>query len=246
MDFTSSYLLGPSGNATSYFYKLFGLTATKLEKGFPVSVTDVFGQFFRQFLPASWAFKDVSDIATSEAFAKGLAPMPIVLLSEVVPGVSPQIGEIPYPDINSSTVYEETPFEFGSWLGGRVQAFIPTKYLGTSMSKGRPAKKRQCVNGFDKVTFAQGSTGNAFNFWFIDSFYNIPLFTKRDIPIPTKNENDTLVMLVEGVNSTFGQTFNASMWATYPNPFENYNKNMTNVTELLMVSESTALEVYSH
>lgn len=123
----------------------------------------------------------MSDIASSDqAFAMGLAPMPIVLYTEVVPGSSPEIGKIMYPDVNASpTTYEQTPFEFGSWIGGRVQAFFPTKYLGTSMNDGKPANSKKCVNGFDKMTFAQGSTGNAWNFWVRISKF-MPKFDVRD------------------------------------------------------------------
>lgn len=185
------------------------------------------------------SYGDVSDFAGSDqAFAQGLAPMPIIALSEVIPGESPEIKKIMYPDVSGEgpTTYEQTPFEFGNWLGGRVQAFFPTKYLGSAMNKGKPSNPDKCVNGFDKITFAQGSTGNAWNFWFIDAFYNIPLFYKRDIPIPKKAaKEDGQVQLVEEVAKTFKQSFNNSMWARYPNPFNNYNKDMKGVEELLVV-----------
>lgn len=183
------------------------------------------------------AYGDVSDFAESDqAFAKGLAPMPIVLYTEVIPGTSPEIKKIMYPDISDATAYEETPFEFGNWLGGRVQAFFPTKYLGSAMNKGKPSNPDKCVTGFDKITFAQGGTGNAWNFWFIDAFYDIPLFWKRDIPIPKKAaKEDGQVQLVEQVASTFKQSLNTSMWARYPNPFNNYNSQMKGVDELLLV-----------
>ena len=186
--------------------------------------------------------------------------MPIILLSEVVPGSSPSVGGIMYPGVNSTnlTIYEQTPFEFGSWIGGRVQAFMPTKYLGTAMNNGTPANLSHCVNGFDKMTFAQGSTANAWNFWFIDAFYNIALFYKRDkvtspnkraasptnspIPIPQGQSSNQQVVLVNNTATFFNQTFNQSMWATYPNPFENYNKAMKGETELLIVRTPLALE----
>lgn len=146
-----------------------------------------------------------------------------------------------YPDINDATTYEQTPFEFGNWIGGRIQAFLPTKFLGTAMKKGRPSNPKQCVNGFDKMTFTQGTIGNAWNFWFIDEFYNVSLCWKRNIPIPPSQEKNPQVDLVEDVAKTFKQSFNQSLWATYPNPFENLNEEMHDVKELFLVRVSFSL-----
>ena len=252
VNLTADFFVGPAGNATAHLEAVFENTYAKLRSGLPVSVTDVFGQFYRQYLPPSWGYKDYSNVADAgQAFSNGLAPMPIVLYSEVVPGSSPAIGGIMYPDPNSksSTIYEQTPFEFGSWIGGRVQAFMPTKFLGSAMSYGMPVHSNHCVNGFDKMTFAQGSTGNAWNFWFIDAFYNVALFWKRNrlflrsetdaassIPIPPGQLlHNPQVILVNETASVFNQTFNQSMWATYPNPFLNYTEGMRGQTELLIV-----------
>lgn len=144
-----------------------------------------------------------------------------------------------YPDVNDGTLYEQTPFEFGSWIGGRAKSFFPTKYLGTQMADGKPVNSSSCVNGFDKMTLAQGTTGSAWNFWFIDAFYNLPLFYKRDVPIPGNQENNPDVQIVEETAKTFNQSFNQSLWATYPNPFTNINTEMNGVEELLLVLFST-------
>lgn len=185
--------------------------------------------------------------------------MPIMCFAEVVPGQSPEIGKLMFPGNNATngfnlTSYEVTPFEFGSWLGGRVQAFMPTKWLGTSMSKGSPQNSSECVVAFDKFTFIQGTTVDAFTAWFIESFYGIPTFAKRalhdflprqasgntsttdDIPVPSAQEDNPLVEIVQETASNFNQTFNESLWATYPNPFEDYNDDMNGISELLLVS----------
>jgi lysophospholipase len=119
------------------------------------------------------------------------------------------------------------------------------------MNRGVPQANDSCVTGFDKFTFVQGSTANAFNFWFIDAWYNIPLFAKRSlqafgfnrrqsssggIVIPADQADSPLVQLVNGTASNFEQTFNDSLWATYPNPFQGYSAAMTDVTDLLLVS----------
>lgn len=257
-NFSTSYAAGPDGNQTEFFNTIFENAGAKDEAGFPVSVADTFGQFWGTWLPEDMLYGNYSDIADNgTAFNLGDAPMPIMCFAEVIPGKSPEIGKLMYPGLNRSklfnlTAYEVTPFEFGSWLGGRVQAFIPTKYLGTSMSDGKPQNKSQCVEGFDKITLMQGTTTNAFTAWFIDLFYGIPVFAKRwlqerqqvnpdinDVPIPRDQDDNPLVQLVNSTAQFFDLTFNQSMWATYPNPFEDYNDDMEGVSELLLVSSDT-------
>lgn len=242
--------MGPTGNETEYYDQLFENAGAKAEANYSVSVVDVFGQQFGQYLPREWRYRSYSDIASrNHSFSLGTGPMPIVTLAEVIPGQSPNVGGIMYPGNNATnafnlTSYEITPFEFGSWLGGRVQAFMPTRWLGTRMNRGVPRANDSCVAGFDKFTFIQGSTANAFNFWFIDAWYNIPLFAKRSlqafglhrrqsssggIVIPADQADSPLVQLVNATADNFEQTFNDSLWATYPNPFQGYNAAMSSL-----------------
>ncbi|KAL6917412.1 hypothetical protein FSST1_008907 [Fusarium sambucinum] len=260
-NFSTSYAEGPDGNQTEFLNTIFENTGAKLEAGFPVSVGDTFGQFWGTWLPEDQLFSNYSDIASNgTAFAMGDAPMPIMCFAEVIPGKSPEIGKLMYPTRNTSnlfnlTAYEVTPYEFGSWAGGRVQAFIPTKYLGTSMSDGKPQNRSECVEGFDKLTLMQGTTTNAFTAWFIDSFYGVPIFAKRwldkrqqvnpdinDVPIPDDEYDNPLVELANQTASYFDLTFNQSLWSTYPNPFEGYNEDMKDVSELLLIDGSLTLD----
>ncbi|CEF77500.1 unnamed protein product [Fusarium graminearum] len=260
-NFSTSYAEGPDGNQTDFFNTIFENAGAKDEAGFPVSVADTFGQFWGTWLPENQLFSNYSDIANNgTAFAMGDAPMPVMCFAEVVPGKSPEIGKLMYPTLNTSnlfnlTAYEVTPYEFGSWAGGRVQAFIPTKYLGTSMSDGKPQNRSECVEGFDKLTLMQGTTTNAFTAWFIDSFYGVPIFAKRwlekrqkanpdinDVPIPADEDDNPLVQLVNQTALYFDLTFNQSLWATYPNPFEDYNVDMKDVSELLLIDGSLSLD----
>ena len=258
-----------------FYAKIFENAGAKAELGFPVSVADLFGQFWANWVPHNKTFSNYTDLAASNtSFTHGTAPMPILAIAEVVPGKSPQIHRIMYPGVNQTngfnlTSYEVNPFEFGSWAGGRVQAFIPTKYLGTAMNKGKAQNNSQCVQGFDKLSFLQGTTTNAFAATLIDAFYNIPIFAKRsqgsrpgetrqlesrqhsseqtdDIPIPPGEKKDKFVLLVNETASNFDQTFNQSLWATYPNPFQNYNRQMSNVSELLLVCLIRPTSTYTH
>ncbi|POW03157.1 hypothetical protein PSTT_11267 [Puccinia striiformis] len=74
----------------------------------------------------------------------------------------------------SAPVYEVSPFEFGSY-DPQLSAFIPTEFLGTSLSSGRPwipstlkkslqtDLKKSCVRGFDQLSFIMGSSATVFN-----------------------------------------------------------------------------------
>ncbi|KAK7215051.1 hypothetical protein V2G26_003054 [Clonostachys chloroleuca] len=212
----------PTGNFTQFFTEIFENTGAKAEAGFPVSVVDPFGQFWGNWLPENATFANYSDLANPNnngAFALGTAPMPIMVLAEVIPGKSPEIGKIMYPGFNSTnqfnlTSYEVTPFEFGSWAGGRVQAFIPTQYLGTSMSNGKPQNDSVCAVGFDKFTFIQGTTTCAFNAWFIDAFYQIPVFAKRSwraVSSSNSNSNSSSSRLIFLYRRT-SKTTSSSTW----------------------------------
>ncbi|TDZ26166.1 Lysophospholipase 1 [Colletotrichum orbiculare MAFF 240422] len=249
VNFSVDYTRGPDDNQDQYLGGIFDAVATKAKRGFPVSAADAFGLFWATYLPQDRRYDNFSDLATQDTyFSRGEAPMPIITLAEVVPGQSPAINEIMWPGRNATngfnlTSYEVTPFEFGSWQGGRVQAFMPTMFLGSAMSNGSVVNSSSCVRGFDKWSFIQGSTTSAFNAWFIDDWFGVPVFAKRgaearEIPVPAKGQRDGRVLLVSEVAEEFNRTFNESLWATYPNPFKNFNPAMKNVDELLLVDGS--------
>lgn len=255
VDFSLPYDKGPSGNEETFFKNIFDDLGEKAEAEFTVSVGDAFGQFWATWLPDGEKSSNYADLARKgSAFIDGKAPMPILSISEVVPGESPEIQKIMWPGRNNTngfnlTSYEVTPFEFGSWAGGRIQAFMPTKWLGTSMKDGSAQNSSKCVVGFDKLSFMQGTTANAFCVSIIDALYNIPLFAKRELlgsqsdtvdvsgtPIPEDDEDNRFVQLVNITASNYQQTFNQSLWSTVPNPFEDYSEAMSGITELLLVS----------
>ncbi|KAI9833172.1 MAG: hypothetical protein M1819_003795 [Sarea resinae] len=190
-NYTANYETGPTGNSTSYFEGIFEELGSKAEEGFTISTGDVLGRFFSNFLAPEWRYRDFSNIATfaNHSFALGLGPMPIVTLVEVINGSSSSYDGVLYPGSNSSILnhlsnYELSPFEFGNWIGGRAEGFMPTQYIGTTMLNGSVANISECVTGFDKMSFVQGSTSDAFNIYLITNFSNssLELFAKRDDP----------------------------------------------------------------
>lgn len=66
----------------------------------------------------------------------------------------------------NATVWEFTPYEFGSWAIGVDQAktagfFTPIEYMGTAMNNGQP--NGTCYKGFDQLTFVMGTSSTLFN-----------------------------------------------------------------------------------
>lgn len=250
-NFSVPYDTGPTRDKHHFYENILSKGNTKVDTGFAVTVADIFGQFWGIWLPENQTHGNWSDLASADtALTLGKAPMPIVTFSEVVPGVSPEIDGIMSPGLNATngfnlTSYEISPYEFGSWAGGRVQAFMPTKYLGTAMSNGSAANESQCVKGFDKYTFIQGTTADAFPGSLIDVLGELNVFSKRqaaprsdlDLDIPTADTDNSKVRLVRLTAQHYGQTFNESLWGTCPNPFQDYNEAMEGVGDLLLVSE---------
>ncbi|KAM5362714.1 hypothetical protein ACJZ2D_012376 [Fusarium nematophilum] len=64
----------------------------------------------------------------------------------------------------------------------------------------------------------------------------------NNIPIPTDEENNQLIQLVNETAEYFNLTFNESLWATYLNPFEDYNNSMKGISELSLVDGSLSGE----
>ncbi|PLW07485.1 hypothetical protein PCANC_24791 [Puccinia coronata f. sp. avenae] len=114
----------------------------------------------------------------------------------------------------SAPVYEYTPFEFGSF-DPQLSAFIPSEFLGTSLSSGKPvvppavAKAAKtsttnlCVRGFDQLSFIMGSSATLFN-------------ALNGLPVQYTSVIETLVKRLSG-NS------DRKLTARYPNPFKGVN-----------------------
>lgn len=102
--------------------------------------------------------------------------------------------------------FELSPLEFGSWDQG-VNAFVTSKYLGSNMNKGAPAKAGACMINFDNVGYAMGASSNIFN----------------SLCVPSPSSNDSQMILgLKGVLSTIHTGISEGLFATVPNPFSNY------------------------
>lgn len=108
--------------------------------GLPVSVADSFGQFWGGWIPHNQTYGNYSSLGMNgTAFSQDHAPMPILTLAKAIPGQSPNTGGLLYSGFNGTdgfnlTSYEITLYEFSTWAWGRIQDFMLTRYLGSSMT----------------------------------------------------------------------------------------------------------------
>ncbi|KAG9234079.1 acyl transferase/acyl hydrolase/lysophospholipase [Amylocarpus encephaloides] len=129
----------------------------KEEAGFDTTLVDVYGRLL------AWQLLDVGDhgtsttlssIASLSSFTSHSVPYPIWTAM----GVKVFEGECaPGPN---GTLYEMSPFEFGSW-DDDVSAFMQTQYLGTSMKNGVPASA-QCTTNYDNLGYTMATSANIF------------------------------------------------------------------------------------
>jgi lysophospholipase len=86
-----------------------------------------------------------SGLLQNPQLTSGSQPLPILLAT----GRTVQDGTNDYtPD---GTIYEMTPYEFGSWDPINTGAFISMAELGTSFFKGYPTPQGICISGFDNA-----------------------------------------------------------------------------------------------
>lgn len=96
-----------------------------------------------------------------------------------------------------------------------------------------------CVEGFDSLSFAVGSSSNAWNGWLLESESNntLGLFAKRSLSDeshslvkrqgPSYGANAQNLELIQVFESTFNLSLNDSLYAVYPNPFQGYGNTST-------------------
>ncbi|KAG8817632.1 hypothetical protein FRC17_011140, partial [Serendipita sp. 399] len=100
-----------------------------------------------------------SDLRQNIRFMQKEMPLPLVVVN-----ARPPLFENAPPGTNlplESTVYEITPFEFGSY-DPQLSAFIDVKYLGTALDELKPKSPGSCVTNFDQADFVAGSSSSLF------------------------------------------------------------------------------------
>jgi lysophospholipase len=162
-----SNLIFPADGKVSFYYNMLSNVRAKAAEGFPTQITDYWALALGDhLLPSQWRLDTSPNITFSalkdniEQLQNAQLPVPIIIAAEREP------GEVVVP--SNSTVWEFTPWEYGSWAIGQnnnktAGFFTPIEYLGTRMSAGQPVDMNKCYKGFDQMSFVMGTSSTLFN-----------------------------------------------------------------------------------
>jgi lysophospholipase len=161
----------------------------------------------------------LSGIKTKSNFASHNVPYPILtaLNADLSTGVC-------VPTANAS-VWEMTPFETGSWAPG-VNAFTPSAYLGSSLSKG-VSSTGTCTSGFDNLGFVLGTSSNVFNdLAAVYSSLSATMDTvcKASLGVTDSSGLGEAIAALETIFPSITEGLASvldALYALYPNPFYN-------------------------
>ncbi|ORY86266.1 lysophospholipase [Protomyces lactucae-debilis] len=149
----------PPGNwkATYRYYKdIFSSIQTKMEAGFRVTMTDLWGRILSYHVldrATGMTSTHWSQVVDTNSFKNFLMPYPILLSV-----FRPQGQDIVPLD---APVFEMTPHETGSW-DAPFQAFTPTRFLGTQPENGAVVHEQDCIEGYDNIGFMIGTSASLF------------------------------------------------------------------------------------
>ncbi|KAK9325217.1 lysophospholipase catalytic domain-containing protein [Lipomyces orientalis] len=199
----SNSLLSPKGvnitAADEFYAQVVDEIAGKADAGFETSLTDIWGRLLsQQMFNYSGGGPGLvwSDIADTGPFASRELPFPMV----TVVGVTE--GEV--VDIETTTAFEFSPYEMGSW-DNTVGAFFLTKYLGSEAVNGTPANSNECVVGFDNAGFVIGTSSSLFNLSPLNSSLVLNTF------LPSQ--------LMSALGETGNDSYTQGVAVFAPNPF---------------------------
>ncbi|EFP84863.1 Lysophospholipase 1 [Puccinia graminis f. sp. tritici] len=180
-----------------------------------------------------------SSLSSSSSLREFQKPLPIIVSNhmplnntDVNPNKLPIQGTTYIP--LSAPIYESSPFEFGSF-DPQLGAFIPTEYLGTTLESGKQVPSlggyfsslfsgaaKNCVRGFDQMSFIMGSSAAICNTLINGAVADFPSKYAAVLNLFSSNIIDSQPLL-----------------AHYPNPFKGLNGTMgfdrSNSDELLIV-----------
>ena len=208
-EFGNSILEGPDTggiqllDSAEYYHELEDSVSNKNDAGFNTTLTDYWGRGLSfQLVNATNGGPSYtwSSLALDANFVNGDSPMPILMSNGRAP------GERIIPTNN--TVYEFSPFEFGSF-DPTTYGMLPIEYVGTNFTAGSVAEGDRCVRGFDNAGYVMGTSS---------SLFNQIVFYVNDTSIP----NFLKGVLTDSLNSLGDSNNDIAEW--YPNPFYRWNE----------------------
>ncbi|KAA1085372.1 hypothetical protein PGT21_004963 [Puccinia graminis f. sp. tritici] len=178
---------------TKYWSKILDQVIQKGLAGFPISLVDLWGRVLSyhflsgiekqppEFFDGNFSQgleESFSGFLEFPSFKNYSQPYPIIT---TLPLSQSNPGEFPSPP--TSTQYEISPHEFGSY-DPVLSAFVPTKHLGTRMYSGKPMDPKRCALNFDNAGFLMGVSSNLFPAYRILSraFFNLTVPLSKYTP----------------------------------------------------------------
>ncbi|KAI5123863.1 hypothetical protein M0805_005680 [Coniferiporia weirii] len=204
-----------------YFYgSVLWSVYSKADKGLDTSITDPWGRmisyhFLNGTTKGNFFTNDSShgagllwsDMPDIPAFANNSLPFPIIMTDS-----RPIGSNLTTILANTATVYEITPFEFGSFDPG-LQAMMNTTFIGTHLVDGQPPNDTGCVRGFDQASFMMGTSASLFN-QILDFAHN----TLEDFD--PGDSSGLLYVLERQLTEVRTRSNDVANW---PNPFQSIN-----------------------
>lgn len=229
------------------FYKeLLVEVRDKKKAGFSVGLTDYWGRALAHKLFTTTARTPgvtmTAVVKNSALFKNFDQPFPIIGAIAKNPMDTDTTSNDPLQKMSStnSSIFEITPFEFGSW-DGAVNAFVDIEYIGLTLENGKPKGVNAngtsvCKSGFDNVGFLTGTSSSLFNHIFKFMFN---YFAENQLGIITSIESILKFFGVSKVSEydTFGSPQAHPDHAIYsPNPFWKFGRgHFSNSKELYLV-----------
>lgn len=219
--FGNSIFEGPSSNSiqlfssVDYYATIQSEVEDKADAGFNISITDYWGRALSfQLVNATnggpaYTF---SSIALADNFIAGEIPFPILVADSRAPDT--KIISL------NSTVYEYSPYEFGSW-DPTTYAFAPTRFLGSNFSAGVIPSTDECVEGFDQSGYVMGTSSTLFN-------QALLLLNITSLPSSLKSIFNTIL-------TDLGED-NDDIAPYKPNPFYHYNNETSRVADSVQLT----------
>ncbi|THH05817.1 hypothetical protein EW145_g4517 [Phellinidium pouzarii] len=170
-----------------------------------------------------------SNMPNIPAFANHSLPFPIIMADS-----RPIGSNLTTILANTATVYEITPFEFGSFDPG-LQAMTNTSFIGTHLNNGQPPNATGCVQGFDQASFMIGTSASLFN-QILDTVHNtLQSFDPGD-------SSGLLYVLERQLTEVRTRSNDVANW---PNPFQSINSDTfhdSNSSWLDLIDGATNIE----
>ncbi|TWU77644.1 Lysophospholipase 1 [Metarhizium rileyi] len=208
--FDDSILKGPDQySLLQYYSEILNDVDAKDKAGFDRSITDYWGRMLSyQLINATNggpAFT-YSSIANDPDFSSGKSPLPFIIAD----GRSPGEKII----ASNSTVYEFTPWEFGSF-DPSLRGFVPLQYVGSNFTDGSVPDDQKCIVGFDNAGFIMGTSSSLFN--------QIILYIKdgNSRYVPDDIPKFIVEALTKFLNALGDSSNDIADWT--PNPFKGWN-----------------------